>query len=258
MKYYVVDAFAEKVFEGNPAGVCVLDKALEQELMQNIAKENNLSETAFVYKEEEHYCLRWFTPEGEIDLCGHATMGTAYVIANFVDKNVDVMEFYTKSGVLTVKKKGNLFEMDFPSRMPEKIDAIEKVTDVIGIKPVATYLSRDLVVLLENEKQVKECKPDFVKMKELKIGLGVVITAKGEKVDFVSRYFAPELNVKEDPVTGSSHSSLIPFWAERLEKQNMVAAQLSERGGVLYCENAGERVKISGKAVLYMVGELKI
>lgn len=258
MKYFVVDAFAERVFGGNPAGVCVLESALNEQIMQSIAKENNLSETAFVYKEDDHYCLRWFTPGGEIDLCGHATMGTAYVIANFVDKDVTVMHFHTKSGVLTVNKKGDMFEMDFPSRMPEKIDAIEKVAEVIGVTPLETHLSRDLVVLLENEEQVKNLKPDFVKMKELKIGLGVVVTAKGEKEDFVSRYFAPELNVNEDPVTGSSHSSLIPFWAERLNKQKMVARQLSERGGILYCENAGERVKISGSAVLYLVGELKI
>ena len=258
MKYFVVDAFAERVFGGNPAGVCVLESALNEQTMQSIAKENNLSETAFVYKEDDHYCLRWFTPGGEIDLCGHATMGTAYVIANFVDKDVTVMHFYTKSGVLTVNKKGDMFEMDFPSRMPEKIDAIEKVAEVIGVTPLETHLSRDLVVLLENEEQVKNLKPDFVKMKELKIGLGVVVTAKGEKEDFVSRYFAPELNVNEDPVTGSSHSSLIPFWAERLNRQKMVARQLSERGGILYCENAGERVKISGSAVLYLVGELKI
>ncbi len=258
MKYFVIDAFAENVFGGNPAGVCVLEKPLDETLMQNIAKENNLSETAFVYKEKNQYYLRWFTPGGEIDLCGHATLGTAYVIANFVDQSVKVMKFSTKSGILTVEKKGDLFEMDFPSRMPEKIDAIEKVTDVIGIKPLETHLSRDLVVLLEREEQVKNLKPDFVKMKKLNIGLGVVVTAKGQKEDFVSRYFAPELNVNEDPVTGSSHSSLVPFWAERLGKQHLVARQLSERGGVLVCENAGERVKISGKAVLYMVGEINL
>ncbi len=258
MKYFVVDAFAETVFGGNPAGVCVLEKPLDETLMQNIAKENNLSETAFVYKEKNQYYLRWFTPGGEIDLCGHATLGTAYVITNFVDQSVKVMKFSTKSGILTVEKKGDLFEMDFPSRMPEKIDAIEKVTDVIGIKPLETHLSRDLVILLEREEQVKNLKPDFVKMKKLNIGLGVVVTAKGQKEDFVSRYFAPELNVNEDPVTGSSHSSLVPFWAERLGKQHLVARQLSERGGVLVCENAGERVKISGKAVLYMVGEINL
>ena len=151
MKYFVIDAFAENVFGGNPAGVCVLEKPLDETLMQNIAKENNLSETAFVYKEKNQYYLRWFTPGGEIDLCGHATLGTAYVIANFVDQSVKVMKFSTKSGILTVEKKGDLFEMDFPSRMPEKIDAIEKVTDVIGIKPLETHLSRDLVVLLERE-----------------------------------------------------------------------------------------------------------
>ncbi len=258
MKYFVVDAFAENVFGGNPAGVCVLEKAISEEIMQNIAKENNLSETAFVYKEDRHYCLRWFTPGGEIDLCGHATMGTAYVISNFIDKNADSMEFHTKSGILIVKKKGNLFEMDFPSRMPEKIDVIEKVQEVIGVKPLETHLARDLVVLLENEKQVKELKPDFVKMKALNVGLGVIVTAKGEKEDFVSRYFAPELNINEDPVTGSSHSSLIPFWSERLGKQNMIARQLSERGGILYCQNAGERVKIGGSAVLYMTGEINL
>ena len=258
MKYFVVDAFAEKVFGGNPPGVCVLEKPLDAELMQTIAKENNLSETAFVYPEKDYYCLRWFTPADEIDLCGHATLGTAYVISNFVEKDTKIMKFHTKSGVLTVEKKGDLFEMDFPSRMPEKIDTIEKVAEVIGIRPMETHLSRDLVVVLQNEEQVKNIQPDFVKMKQLGIGLGVIVTAKGEREDFVSRYFAPELGVNEDPVTGSSHSTLIPFWSERLKKQKMVARQLSQRGGILYCENAGQRVKVSGSAVLYMIGELQI
>ena len=148
--------------------------------------------------------------------------------------------------------------MDFPSRMPEEIDTIEKVAEVIGIRPMETHLSRDLVVVLQNEEQVKNIQPDFVKMKQLGIGLGVIVTAKGEREDFVSRYFAPELGVNEDPVTGSSHSTLIPFWSERLKKQKMVARQLSQRGGILYCENAGQRVKVSGSAVLYMIGELQI
>ena len=148
--------------------------------------------------------------------------------------------------------------MDLPCRMPKKIDVVEKVTDVIGIKPVGTYISRDLIILLENENQIKNIKPDFDKMKKLNIGLGVVVTAKGEKVDFVSRYFTPELESKEDPVTGSSHSSLIPFWAKKLQKSSMIAKQLSERGGILYCQNAGERVKVSGNAVLYMMGEINI
>lgn len=258
MKYFVIDAFAEKVFQGNPAGVCVLEKPLKQKIMQSIAKENNLSETAFIYKEREQYFLKWFTPKAEIDLCGHATMAAAYVVMNFIEKTASAVAFHTKSGILTVQKKGNLFEMDLPCRMPKKIDVVEKVTDVIGIKPVGTYISRDLIILLENENQIKNIKPDFDKMKKLNIGLGVVVTAKGEKVDFVSRYFTPELESKEDPVTGSSHSSLIPFWAKKLQKSSMIAKQLSERGGILYCQNAGERVKVSGNAVLYMMGEINI
>ena len=258
MKYFVIDAFAEKVFQGNPAGVCVLEKPLKQKIMQSIAKENNLSETAFIYKEREQYFLKWFTPKAEIDLCGHATMAAAYVVMNFIEKTTSVVAFHTQSGILTVQKKGNLFEMDLPCRMPKKIDVVEKVTDVIGIKPVGTYISRDLIILLENGNQIKNIKPDFDKMKKLNIGLGVVVTAKGEKVDFVSRYFTPELESKEDPVTGSSHSSLIPFWAKKLQKSSMIAKQLSERGGILYCQNAGERVKVSGNAVLYMMGEINI
>ncbi|NDO47161.1 PhzF family phenazine biosynthesis protein [Clostridium sp. MD294] len=258
MKYFVIDAFAEKVFQGNPAGVCILEKPLKQRIMQNIAKENNLSETAFVYKEKEQYFLKWFTPISEIDLCGHATMAAAYVIMNFIEKMTSVVTFHTKSGILIVEKKGNLFEMDLPCYMPEKIDVIEKVTDVIGIKPVETYISRDLIILLENENQVKNIKPDFDKMEKLNIGLGVVVTAKGKEVDFVSRYFTPELENKEDAVTGSSHSSLIPFWAKRLQKNDMVAKQISERGGILYCKNKGQRVKVSGTAVLYMMGEINI
>ena len=258
MKYFVIDAFAEKVFQGNPAGVCVLEKPLKQKIMRSIAKENNLSETAFIYKEREQYFLKWFTPKAEIDLCGHATMAAAYVVMNFIEKTTSVVAFHTQSGILTVQKKGNLFEMDLPCRMPKKIDVVEKVTDVIGIKPVGTYISRDLIILLENENQIKNIKPDFDKMKKLNIGLGVVVTAKGEKVDFVSRYFTPELESKEDPVTGSSHSSLIPFWAKKLQKSSMIAKQLSERGGILYCQNAGERVKVSGNAVLYMMGEINI
>lgn len=258
MKYFVIDAFAEKVFQGNPAGVCVLEKPLKQKIMQSIAKENNLSETAFIYKEREQYFLKWFTPKAEIDLCGHATMAAAYVVMNFIEKTTSVVAFHTQSGILTVQKKGNLFEMDLPCRMPKKIDVVKKVTDVIGIKPVETYISRDLIVLLENENQIKNIKPDFDKMKKLNIGLGVVVTAKGEKVDFVSRYFTPELESKEDPVTGSSHSSLIPFWAKKLQKSSMIAKQLSKRGGILYCQNTGERVKVSGNAMLYMMGEINI
>ncbi len=258
MRYYVVDAFTEEVFGGNPAGVCVLDDWIEREKMQKIAAENNLSETAFVVKKGTYYELKWFTPAAEIDLCGHATLGTSYVISHFVDVNVTKMEFHTKSGILTVERKGDLFEMDLPLRKPDEIDLLKEVEEIIGFEPKGTYLSRDLVVLLEKEEQVKAVTPDFAKMLELEEGLGFVVTAKGEKVDFVSRFFAPKLGVNEDPVTGSSHSSLIPFWAELLGKDKLTATQLSPRGGILYCENGKDRVKVSGKAVLYMTGELLV
>ncbi len=257
MKYFVVDAFAENVFGGNPAGVCVLEKALSTEIMQSIAAENNLSETAFVYKEElGKYDLKWFTPKAEIDLCGHATLGTAFVVANFIDTEVTKMEFSTLSGVLTVTKRGELLVMDFPSWMPKEIKVTEEMEKAIGAKPLAAYLSRDLILLLEDEKTVKELSPDFEKLEKLEDGLALVATAKGAKYDFISRCFVPKLGVNEDPVTGSAHSSLIPLWAEKLGKEAMVAKQVSQRGGLLYCQNAGERVCISGSAVLYLKGEL--
>ena len=245
MKYFVVDAFAEHVFGGNPAGVCVLEKPMDAELMQRIAAENNLSETAFVYRREMgKYDLKWFTPKAEIDLCGHATLGTAYVVANFVDRE------------LTVVRKGAYFEMDFPSRMPKQIPVTQEMEEVIGMPIAGAYLSRDLVLELENEAAVKNCVPDFEKMLHMEQGLGCVVTAKGSECDFVSRCFFPKLGVNEDPVTGSAHSSLIPFWAERLEKKELMAEQWSERGGKLLCVDDGERVKIAGKAVLYLQGEL--
>lgn len=257
MKYFVVDAFAENVFGGNPAGVCVVDQPLSSEMMQSIAAENNLSETAFVYKKElGKYDLKWFTPKAEIDLCGHATLGTAFIVANYIDPSVDKMDFSTLSGILTVTRKGGLLEMDFPSRMPEKIEVKAEVERAIGGKPLEAYLSRDLILILEDEKSVRELKPDFDKLLALGDGLGVVVTAKGEESDFVSRCFFPKLGVKEDPVTGSAHSSLIPLWAEKMGKKTMVAKQVSKRGGILHCENASERVRISGGAVLYLKGEI--
>lgn len=258
MRYYVVDAFTEEVFGGNPAGVCVLIEPLSQEKMQKIASENNLSETAFVQQKDGYYDLKWFTPVSEIDLCGHATLATAFVISKFVDPDAQRMEFHTLSGILVVEKKGDLFEMDFPSRMPEKREGLDMMAEILGVMPKEVHLSRDWVVLLESEEEVRGLTPDFTKMRELKEGLGVIVTAKGNTADFVSRCFYPEMGVPEDPVTGSAHSSLIPFWAQKLGKDELLAYQLSARGGVLYCKNCGERVKISGKAVLYMTGEILV
>lgn len=258
MKYYIVDAFAQKVFEGNPAGVCVLEKWLPDEIMQNIAAENNLSETAFAVKTGEDYHLRWFTPKSEIDLCGHATLATAYIITNFYEKDREVIHFKTLSGELSVLKKGEYYEMDFPSRMPEPFGLTEEMVEALGIKPKETYLGRDLMFVLEKEEDVQYAKPDFSKLKELPHGLGVLITAKGETCDFVSRCFFPKLQVNEDPVTGSAHCQFIPYWRERLQKDEMTAKQLSKRGGTLYCRDFKDRVKLSGTAVLYAVADIKV
>lgn len=258
MKYYIVDAFAENVFEGNPAGVCIMENWISDDLMQNIAAENNLSETAFAVKEGEGYHLRWFTPAEEIDLCGHATLATAYVIANYYERDAEQLIFQTMSGELVVGKKGDLYEMDFPSRMPEEFFLTEQMVEALGVTPVETYLSRDLMFVLESEEAVQHAAPDLSKLKELPDGLGVSITAKSEKYDFASRSFFPKLNVNEDPVCGSAHCNFIPFWAERLGKDELTARQLSKRGGTLYCKLVGDRVKIAGRAVLYAIADLQI
>ena len=258
MKYYIVDAFSDKLFGGNQAGVCLLDEWLSDELMQNIAAENNLAETAFVVKRDTHFDLRWFTPATEIDLCGHATLASAFVITNYVERTITFMEFHTKSGILSVKKTGDLFEMDFPARKPVKIDVTPQMAQAVGAPVSEAHKSRDMLLLLESESQIQNLKPDFNLLAKLPDCFAVIVTAKGDSADFVSRFFAPNAGIPEDPVTGSSHSTLIPFWAERLGKDKMTAKQLSKRGGTLYCENCGERVKISGKAVLYLQGEIFI
>ncbi|MGZ0041342.1 PhzF family phenazine biosynthesis protein [Paenibacillus ottowii] len=258
MKYYVVDAFAKHVFEGNPAGVCILDNWITDETMLNIAIENNLSETAFAVKEDDHYRLRWFTPGGEIELCGHATLATAFVLAEFYEPNEEKFIFHTLGGILTVLKKGDMFEMDFPSRLPEPLPVTNDMIEALGVTPVETYLGRDLMFVLENEDQVRQLSPDFSKLRNLPDGLGVNVTAKGNTFDFVSRSFFPKLNVNEDPVCGSAHCNFIPFWASRLGKLDLEARQLSKRGGNLYCVLEGDRVKISGTAVLYAKAELQI
>lgn len=258
MKYFVVDAFAEKVFEGNPAGVCIMNNWISDELMQKIAIENNLSETAFAVKEDGYYRLRWFTPGGEINLCGHATLATAFIILNYYEKQLDSVKFNTISGELIVDKQDDLYELDFPSVPSEEISVTEQMISALGIVPKETYLNRDLVFVLGSEEEVKNVSPDFAQLERLPEGLGVCVTAKGSDYDFVSRGFFPKLKVNEDPVTGSLHCSLIPFWADRLGKKELVARQLSNRGGTLYCKHEGTRVKMAGRAVLYSVAELKI
>jgi PhzF family phenazine biosynthesis protein len=260
MRYYVVDAFTDAVFSGNPAGVCVAEQELSAAVMQQIAAENNLSETAFVVKRGEpgEYSLRWFTPKAEIDLCGHATLGAAYVIARYVAPRIQCMHFYTQvSGELTVRCSKGLFELDFPARAPKPVELTAPMREVAGAPVLEARLSRDLMLVLPDADAVRAANPDMEKLSALD-GMGVILTAPGgEKgVDFVSRFFAPKVGVPEDPVTGSAHCTLIPYWAQRLGKDSMLAKQLSARGGTLYCRLDGDRVRIAGKAALYLQGQI--
>lgn len=255
MKCYFVDAFAEQVFEGNPAGVCILEKPILDELMQNIAMENNLSETAFALKEGDVWRLRWFTPGGEIDLCGHATLATAFVLANYIEPKAEVFQFETLSGRLTVTRRGDLFEMSFPAYKLIRVPVTDEMAEAIGIRPLDAYEGRDLLCVMEREEDVLSITPDQEKVKAL-FGLLLHVTAKGLKYDCVSRSFAPKMGVQEDPVCGSGHCHIAPYWAEQLEKDDLMAYQASARGGILYCRMHGNRVFLSGKAVLYAIADL--
>lgn len=256
MKQYIVDAFTDKNFSGNPAGVCILEKWLSDDLMKNIAMENNLSETAFAVKNGSNYHLRWFTPAGEIDFCGHATLAAAYVIKRFYDIKINIILFNTMSGKFSVKVNNDVYEMDFPAYLLNEVPVTEDMTKAIGIKPVSAYIDRDLMLVVNSESDVKNLKINMELLKKLD-GLGVAVTAKGEKYDCVSRVFAPKMNVPEDAVTGSTHCMIVPYWAEKLGKNRITAYQLSERTGILYSEvTQNKRVRISGKAVLYAVSEI--
>lgn len=255
MKYFMVDAFTKEPFKGNPAGVCVLENTLSEMQMQHIAAEHNLSETAFIWKTEDGYRLRWFTPGFEIDLCGHATLASAFVVFQYLEPDLQEVVFDTMSGRLKVVRKDGRYEMSFPQRLPEKIDITPEIISIFGSNSLELYSERDLYVVMESERQVRGYIPDYNELQSLRDWLGIVITARGEEADFVSRYFCPELAL-EDPVTGSTHSTLIPMWSSRLQKDKLIAKQLSARGGILYCEMGETDVKISGEAVLYMTGEI--
>jgi len=256
MRYYMVDAFADELFKGNPAGVCVLDEPLETNVMQKIAMENNLSETAFVVKNSTGYDLRWFTPAKEVELCGHATLATACVLSTVYDSNANFFEFNTLSGILKVRYTGELYEMNFPVRPATEVSINEDMKAAVGVPIKSAWGGYNLLLELDDERTIQNLNPDIDAVKRLKDWHGLIITARGKSCDFVSRYFAPNVGVNEDPVTGSSHTTLIPFWSELLGKDKMTARQLSKRGGILYCQNAGERVFIAGRAVLYMRGEI--
>ena len=255
MKIYQVDAFTDHIFGGNPAAVCPLDSWIPDEKMQLIAMENNLSETAFFVQEAETFHIRWFTPEIEIDLCGHATLASAHVIFNHLDYPRDKIHFQYGGGKLSVVKLENRLSMDFPSVPSQEIDIPEILVQGLGIAPRACYKARDLMAVFESEEDIASLKPDFNALAKLD-ALGIIATAPGENVDFVSRFFAPGAGVIEDPVTGSAHCMLIPYWANRLSKAKLDAVQLSNRVGKLSCEHKGDRVAIAGKAVTYMIGDI--
>ena len=257
MKQFIVDAFTDQVFAGNQAAVCVLDQWLPTEMMLNIAKENNFSETAFTVKEDDDtYQLRWFTPTAEIDLCGHATLAMGYVILEHYNINIPSVTFKTLSGKLVVKQKGNLYEMNFPAYNFKHIKITDAMEDALGVRPIDAVLSRDLLMILDSEEAVKNLKPNLEKLSQLD-GLIQAVTAIGnDNYDCVSRVFAPKIGITEDPVTGSTHCLIVPYWTEKLGKNQLTAFQASERTGTLYCELVGDRIKISGKAALYSISEI--
>jgi PhzF family phenazine biosynthesis protein len=258
MKIYQVDAFTENVFSGNPAAIVPLDEWLDPHILQQIAIENNLSETAFFVKNEDgSYRIRWFTPETEVDLCGHATLASAHVLYQFLNFDGERVVFESNSGQLSVQKENNLYWMNFPSNPPEPVPVPKLLPEAIGVIPIYTGINTDLLVLLQDEETVRSVRPDLLILKKMEVR-GTIITAPGKDVDFVSRFFAPAVGVPEDPVTGSAHTVLTPFWCKRLKKEKLKARQVSKRGGDLICIQKGDRVEIGGHAVTYMTGEISI
>lgn len=256
---YQVDAFTSEVFSGNPAAVCLLEQWPEDELLQSIASENNLSETAFLVRRGEGFELRWFTPSTEVALCGHATLASAFVIFNVFNWPAQSIAFQTrKSGSLVVAKRGELLEMDFPSRPILAQAAPADLEVALGVSPRASFMTEeDLLVVLHSEAEVRGCIPDFSALGKID-ARGIIITAPGDRCDFVSRFFAPWVGIPEDPVTGSAHCVLVPYWAGILGKKDLHGFQVSQRGGELFCRHEGKRVKISGRAALYLEGTIRI
>ena len=254
---YYVDAFSNNIFGGNPAAV-IFTNLSDDDLMQNIAAENNLSETAFINISENENTIRWFSPTKEVDLCGHATLASAFVYFNYINTEKDTIEFKSNGGTLIVNKKDNILELDFPKDTFIKTNHEDVVCDAIGLKPTETFKGQiNLMAVYENEEEILNLQPDFKKVIDL-TGQGLIVTAPGLHHDFVSRYFCPKYGINEDPVTGSAHTTLIPYWSDKLGSKKLLAKQVSTRGGELFCENKDERVLIGGNAVLYMKGNINI
>ena len=258
LQIFQADAFTAELFKGNPAAVVPLIEWLSDETMLQIAMENNLSETAFFIPEGDHFQIRWFTPKTEVNLCGHATLGTAHILFNELAFKGEQIEFTSKSGLLKVTKSGDKLQLDFPADPVSLEDTNPEIETALGAGPIATYKGKTKHLLLfDNEETIRNMNPNFHLLKQTE-ARGIIVTAKGTTVDFVSRFFAPKVGIDEDPVTGSAHTLLVPFWASRLNKTEMTALQLSARGGQLWCTLSGDRVLIAGKAVTYLKGEIEI
>jgi PhzF family phenazine biosynthesis protein len=254
---YQIDAFTDRPFQGNPAAVIPLETWLPDNIMQSIAEENNLSETVFFVPTRNGFHIRWFTPETEVDLCGHATLAAAYVLFNILKYNKDKIEFKSKSGTLTVSQKDDWLVMDFPAQPPIPCNVPDEIVKAFGKTPIECLRSEDYIVVFETESDIIAIKPDIDYLKKLDLR-GVIITAKSGQYDFVSRFFAPKYGIDEDPVTGSAHTQLVPYWARKLDKATMKAKQVSEREGEIVCELRDDRVLISGKAVKFLEGRIEL
>lgn len=256
-KIFQIDAFADKVFSGNPAAVCPLDQWLSDDTLQNIAMENNLAETAFYVKQGNQYQIRWFTPTIEVDLCGHGTLAAAYVLFNLENHNENIIHFYSpRSGALTVARKGELLTLNFPTDTFEQIELSDEIKSCFEVEPQLAFKGKtDYLLVFDNENIIRKLTPAFDAISKLK-GRGVIITARGDNFDFVSRFFAPQSGINEDPVTGSAYTTLAPYWAKQLGKDEMTAMQLSSRKGYLHCNYLNDRVEISGQGKLYLIGEI--
>jgi PhzF family phenazine biosynthesis protein len=255
--FYQVDAFTGEVFRGNPAGVCLLKSWPSDEVLSSIAAENNLSETAFLVPREEYYHLRWFTPQTEVDLCGHATLASGHVVLQYVDPGAGRVKFASRSGPLAVMRRGDLLVLDFPSRPPRPCAPPAGLEAALGASPVEVLGARDLVAVFEDQAAIEAMDPDIGALAALD-WFAVVVTAPGRDCDFVSRFFAPRAGIPEDPVTGSAHCTLVPYWAARLGKRELHARQLSRRGGELFCADKGDRVEVGGHAVTYLRGAIVV
>lgn len=256
-RYFHIDAFTDHLFGGNPAGVCLLEQWPPDEVLRRVAAENNLSETAFLVPQGSAFELRWFTPAIEVDLCGHATLAAAHVVFTALTPEATEVAFETRSGRLTVRRSGELLVMDFPARPAQPFAPPPDLLQGLGRAPREVLKARDVLCVFDSEDDVKLLKPDFAALARVD-ALGIIATAPGTQADFVSRFFAPRAGLNEDPVTGSAHCTLVPFWSARLKKKELLAHQVSARGGELYCTDRGDRVLLAGRAITYGEGVIRL